>query len=54
MSATNATLQNVARVRMSDEWSDYTLYQRLSKTVGSDSPFSQVLEKLSATEHRHF
>ena len=54
MSGTNATLQNVARVRMSDEWSDYTLYERLSKTVGSDIPFTQVLQKLSATELIHF
>ncbi len=39
---------------MSDEWSDYTLYDRLSKTVGTDSPFAEVLEQLSATEHRHY
>jgi len=39
---------------MSDEWSDYTLYDRLSRTVDSDSPFSEVLRKLSATEHGHF
>ena len=39
---------------MSDEYSDYTLYDRLSKTVRDDSPFKQVLQDLSATEHRHF
>ncbi len=50
----SAELQRVARVRMSDEWSDSTLYERLSKTVSSDSPFAEVLDQLSATEHRHF
>ena len=39
---------------MSDEWSDYTLYDRLSKTVSSDSPFAGVLAELSATEHGHY
>ena len=39
---------------MSDEWSDYTLYERLSKTVASNSPFSEVLRMLSATEHGHY
>ncbi len=41
-------------MRMSDEWSDYALYERLSKTVSSDSPFAGVLVQLSATEHRHY
>jgi len=41
-------------VRMSDEWSDYTLYERLSRTVDSQSPFNVVLKELSATEHKHF
>jgi len=39
---------------MSDEFSDCALYDRLSKTVASDSPFKKVLQDLSATEHRHF
>ena len=39
---------------MSDEYSDSRLYDRLSKTVRSDSPFKKVLEDLSATEQRHF
>ncbi len=39
---------------MSDEWSDYTLYERLSKSVDSDSPFAGVLTQLSTTEHRHY
>jgi len=39
---------------MSDEWSDYTLYDRLSRTVASDSPFAEVLKQLSSTEHGHY
>jgi len=39
---------------MADEFSDYTLYDRLSRTVSSDSPFRKVLQDLSATEQRHF
>jgi len=39
---------------MSDEWSDYTLYDRLSRTVDSDSPFAEVLKQLSSTEHGHY
>jgi VIT1/CCC1 family predicted Fe2+/Mn2+ transporter len=39
---------------MSDEFSDYTLYDRLSKTVGTDSPFAGVLKHLSTTEHGHY
>ena len=54
MSLADTTLQNAARVRMSDEWSDCTLYDRLSRTVDLESPFKQTLEKLSATERRHF
>jgi len=54
MSSGDATLRSVAKVRMSDEFSDYTLYDRLSRTVASGSPFKDVLESLSATEHRHF
>jgi len=54
MSSVDSSLQKVARVRMSDEWCDYTLYDRLSKTVEPESPFSEVLKKLSATEKGHF
>src|SRR5271157_881202 len=54
MSSTGKTLQEVAKVRMSDEFSDYTLYDRLSKTVSSGSPFAEVLKQLSSTEHGHF
>jgi VIT1/CCC1 family predicted Fe2+/Mn2+ transporter len=54
MSSADTTLQRVARVRMSDEWSDHTLYERLAKTVSADSPFAGVLNELSATEHKHY
>ena len=54
MSSDDAPLRKVARVRMSDEWSDYTLYDRLSKTVNSGSPFAGVLRTLSATEKGHY
>ncbi|MDG6981723.1 MAG: hypothetical protein JRN51_11515, partial [Nitrososphaerota archaeon] len=54
MAASSPSLEDVARVRMSDEWSDYTLYERLSKTVSADSPFSVALKTLSATEHGHY
>lgn len=47
-------MKRVARIRMSDEWSDFTLYDRLSRTVDAASPFKQILEKLSATEQGHF
>ncbi len=39
---------------MSDEFSDYTLYDRLSTTVKEGSPFADVLKQLSATEHGHY
>jgi VIT1/CCC1 family predicted Fe2+/Mn2+ transporter len=39
---------------MSDEYSDYTLYERLSKTVNDGSEFSGVLKELSQTEYKHF
>ena len=47
-------LSEVARARMSDEYSDYTLYDRLSRTVKEGSQFAEALKELSATEHRHF
>jgi VIT1/CCC1 family predicted Fe2+/Mn2+ transporter len=54
MPSLDSTLSKVARVRMSDEYSDHTLYDRLSKTVDSDSPFAVALKELSATELRHY
>ena len=47
-------LVKVARVRMSHEYTDSTLYMRLSKTVGEGSPFAGVLIQLSATENKHY
>ena len=54
MSSADTPLQRAARIRMSDEFSDFTLYDRLANTVRSDSPFAEVLKTLSATEHGHF
>ena len=54
MSSVDIPLQKAARIRMSDEWSDFTLYDRLAKTVDSGSPFSDVLKTLSTTERGHY
>ncbi len=54
MSSDDTGLKDVARTRMSDEWSDYTLYEKLSRTVSAASPFSEVLKSLSATEYKHY
>ena len=47
-------LPSVAKVRMSHEYTDSKLYERLSKTVPSSSPFASVLMHLSDTEHKHY
>ncbi len=47
-------MPRVARTRMSDEFTDYTLYERLSKTVRGGSPFAEALQHLSATEYKHY
>lgn len=39
---------------MSDEYSDYALYERLSRTIDGGSPFAEVLKTLSETEHGHY
>ena len=39
---------------MSHEFTDSKLYERLSKTVSSTSPFAGVLMHLSETEHVHY
>lgn len=39
---------------MSDEYSDHTLYDRLSNTVGSDSPYAKVLKELAKKELGHY
>ena len=54
MPSGDTPLQKAARVRMSDEWSDFTLYDRLARTVDPGSPFAGVLKALSATEHGHY
>lgn len=54
MSPDDTRLSREAKARMSDEFSDYTLYERLSKTVKADSPFAEVLKQLSATELGHY
>ena len=54
MSSGDTPLQKAARVRLSDEFSDFTLYDRLARTVKPESPFAQVLRTLSATEHGHY
>ena len=54
MPPADSTLSEVAKTRMSYEYSDYTLYGRLSKTVDPSSPFADALKQLSATEHKHY
>ncbi len=47
-------MAKVAKTRMSHEFTDSKLYERLSKTVSSASPFAGVLMQLSTTEHKHY
>lgn len=47
-------LTRVARVGMSDEFADFTLYELLSKRVDSTSSLAEALRQLSATERRHY
>lgn len=54
MSKLDPQLERVARERMSDEFSDYILYGRLSKTVDSEGEFARTLVTLSETERKHF
>ena len=54
MSSVDAELYKVARVRMSHEYTDSALYERLSRTVDPGSPFRDVLLQLSATENGHY
>jgi VIT1/CCC1 family predicted Fe2+/Mn2+ transporter len=54
MSSPDPELQRVAKIRMSDEYSDHTLYDRLSNTVGSDSPYAEVLKELAKKELGHY
>lgn len=54
MTSVNPELARVAKTRMSHEFTDSKLYERLSKTVSSSSPFAGVLMHLSATENKHY
>lgn len=54
MAKLEGTLEEAARTRMSDEYSDYTLYERLSRTVKPTSPLAETLKHLSDTEHGHY
>ncbi len=54
MPSNDSELSRVARLRMSHEFTDSTLYERLSATVDASSPFAAILKTLSATEHKHF
>lgn len=54
MSSNSSALSKVARVRMSHEFTDSVLYERLAETLESQSPFAAVLRRLSATEHNHY
>ena len=50
----DSRLSEVARDRMSHEYTDSVLYERLSTTVGESSPFAGVLKHLSTTENKHY
>jgi len=54
MTSPSPELSRVARTRMSHEFTDSRLYERLSKTVPISSPFAGVLMHLSATENKHY
>ncbi len=54
MLSSDPELSKVARTRMSHEFTDSALYERLSSTVAPTSPFAEVLKQLSATEHGHY
>ncbi len=48
------TLSQVAKTRMSHEFTDSVLYDRLARTVDPNGQFAGVLKHLSETEHRHY
>lgn len=54
MSTVSSELSKVAKLRMSHEYTDSKLYDRLSKTVDESSPFATILRQLSATESKHY
>ena len=47
-------LKSVARVGISDEYADFTLYDRLAKRVDDNSSFAEALRQLSTTEKKHY
>jgi vacuolar iron transporter family protein len=47
-------LKAVARIGTSDEFADYTLYDRLAKRVENNSSFAEALRELSLTEKKHY
>jgi len=54
MSSVHSRLAEVAKDRLSHEYTDSVLYERLAATVGEANPFSEILKLLSATEKKHF
>lgn len=47
-------LEEVARVGVSDEYSDYIMYTTLSKEVKENKELSLVLEQLAQKEYKHY
>jgi VIT1/CCC1 family predicted Fe2+/Mn2+ transporter len=47
-------LTHVAKLGISDEFTDHTLYERMSRSVSKDSEFAKTLGDLSTTELGHF
>ncbi len=47
-------LETVAKMGISDEYADFTLYDRLARRSANNSSFAEVLRQLSATERRHY
>jgi VIT1/CCC1 family predicted Fe2+/Mn2+ transporter len=54
MTSPNPELSKIAKTRMSHEFTDSKLYERLSRTVPSSSAFAGILMHLSETENKHF
>jgi len=52
--ASDQELLRVAMVGVSDEYTDYVLYDRLSSRVSGNNQFSSILKSLAETEYRHY
>ena len=50
----SGSLSQVAKRRMSDEFTDSVLYGKLAGTVDQDGPYAAVLKHLAETEHGHY